>query len=187
LTSRASGSRAPALPIAFGSARRAISSADGRDNRPSGLPDGRGDPSGSVVRLVGAGHDTASRVPAHLAGEMPPAAVIVALEAATTDDAGDRREATIADGERSEAALDGNRFRKLHAASLSATGAPVSAIAVTVVLRTGCDLRLRAHRDLPLLLDKRLAQDRAHLVPLNEERVVAFVRRDLAIDGVDAG
>ena len=117
-TSRASGSLALALPMLRGSARRADSPAS-REGRVTGGRIGGsaadGDPSGRVVRALGAIHDAASRIPISSSGEVPPAAVVPLLEATATGHAGHGRQAPVADREHREIATrQRGRFDDLH-------------------------------------------------------------------------
>ncbi len=139
-TSRDSGSRAWALPMPFGSARRAVSAAVDRGTRSSGSAESRGDASRCVVRLLGAGNDTASSVSVGPSREVPPGAVVPALEATATGDAGDRGEATVPDGEGREVTLNGDRLGEVHAASVRRRCPDVGNAVVMLGLRRGCDL-----------------------------------------------
>ena len=130
-----------ALPVTrcTGGGRAAGWGCRDEDRREGCSADRRGDAPRDVVRLPGAGHDTAPRVAVVPAGEVPPAPVRVQSEATAAADAGDRGGTAIANGKGREAVLDRDRLRSLHASRLERLSGAVSGGGVTVRLRFGCD------------------------------------------------
>ena len=97
------------------------------------------DPSGGVVRLLGARDDAAASVTVAATREVPPGAIGMLLEPAAAGDAGDRREPAVADREGREVMCDRNRFGKCHARSVRFASADVGGEPVPDPMRIRCE------------------------------------------------